>query len=42
LVHSGPVINKVMPAEGALPKFSTSAEGTGTLAGAEVQSMATL
>ena len=38
---SGPVSNKVLSAEGALPKFSTSAEGTGTLAGAEVQSMAT-
>ena len=38
---SGPVSNKVLPAEGSLPKFSTSTEGTGKLAGAEVQSMAT-
>ena len=33
--------NSLLPAEGALPKFSTSAEGAGTLAGVEVQSMAT-
>ena len=38
---SGPVTNKVLSAEGSLPKFSTSTEGAGTLAGAEVQSMAT-
>ena len=27
---SGPVSNKVLSAEGALPKFSTSAEGNST------------
>jgi len=38
---SGPATNKALSAEGSLPKFSTSTEGVGTLAGAEVQSMAT-
>jgi len=38
---SGPAKNKALSAEGSLPKFSTSTEGVGTLAGAEVQSMAT-
>ena len=38
---SGTVSNNVLSAEGSLPKFSTSTEGAGTLAGAEVQIMAT-
>ena len=33
--------NKPLSADGALPKFETTAPGSGTLAGAEVQSMAT-
>ena len=33
--------NKPLAAEGALPKFETTAEGAGTLAGAQVQSIAT-
>ena len=33
--------NKPLPTEGALPKFETTAEGAGTLAGAQVQSIAT-
>ena len=33
--------NKALPVEGALPKFETSATGGGTLAGAEVQMLAT-
>ena len=33
--------NKTLSADGALPKFETTAPGSGTLAGAEVQSMAT-
>ncbi len=33
--------NKVLPTDGALPVFETSAEGGGTLAGADVQSLAT-
>ena len=32
---------KVLPAEGALPKFEVTAEGNGTLAGANVKSLAT-
>ena len=38
---SGPATNKVLSAEGSLPNFSTSTEGVETLAGAEVQSIAT-
>ena len=38
---SGTVSNNALSAEGSLPKFSTSTEGAGTLAGAEVQVMAT-
>ena len=33
--------HKTLPADGALPKFETSATGSGTLAGAEVQFLAT-
>ncbi|MCH2549648.1 MAG: hypothetical protein MK031_06280 [Alphaproteobacteria bacterium] len=33
--------NKPLPAEGSLPSFETTAEGDGTLAGVEVQTMAT-
>jgi len=33
--------NKALPVEGSLPKFETSIEGGGTLAGAEVQCIAT-
>ena len=33
--------HKTLPAGGALPKFETSATGSGTLAGAEVQMLAT-
>ena len=33
--------NKPLATEGALPKFETTAEGAGTLAGAQVQSIAT-
>ena len=32
--------NKPLSTEGALPKFETTAEGAGTLAGAQVQSIA--
>ena len=32
--------NKPLATEGALPKFETTAEGAGTLAGAQVQSIA--
>ena len=32
--------NTPLPANGALPRFETRAEGSGTLAGAEVQIMA--
>jgi len=38
---SGPVTNKALPVEGSLPKFSTSTECAGTLAGAEVQVLST-
>ena len=33
--------NKALPSDGALPIFETSAEGAGTLAGADVQFLAT-
>jgi len=33
--------NKALPTEGALPRFETSMEGGGTLAGADVQCLAT-
>ena len=33
--------NKPLPAEGSLPKFETTAEGDGTLAGVEVHTLAT-
>ena len=33
--------HKTLPADGALPKFETSATGSGTLAGTEVQFLAT-
>ena len=33
--------NKVLPANGALPSFETTCEGSGTLAGAEVNGVAT-
>ena len=33
--------NKMLPGEGALPKFETTAEGTGTLGGSNVKSLAT-
>ncbi len=33
--------SKVLPAEGALPKFEVTAEGNGILAGANVKSLAT-
>lgn len=33
--------NKVLPAEGSLPKFETSTQGTGILAGVNVTTMAT-
>ena len=34
-------VHKALPVDGALPKFETSATGGGTLAGAEVQMLAT-
>ena len=34
-------ISKALPVEGALPSFEVVAEGTGTLAGADVNSLAT-
>ena len=34
-------VNKVLPSEGTLPKFEVTAQGTGTLAGAQVQMMST-
>jgi hypothetical protein len=34
-------VNKVLPTEGTLPKFEVTAEGTGTLAGVQVQMMST-
>jgi hypothetical protein len=33
--------NKMLPGEGAFPKFETTAEGTGTLGGSNVKSLAT-
>ena len=33
--------SKVLPTEGSLPKFETTAEGSGTLAGVNVKSIAT-
>ena len=38
---TGTTTDKVMPAQGGLPSFETSAETSGKLAGAECQSMAT-
>ena len=38
---TGTATNSVLPSEGSLPKFTTSTENSGTLAGAEVQAMAT-
>ena len=38
---TGPTTDKVMPAQGGLPSFETSAQTSGKLAGAECQSMAT-
>ena len=37
----GGTTNKTLPVEGSLPKFETTTEGSGTLAGAEVTIMAT-
>ena len=34
-------VNKVLPTEWTLPKFEVTAEGTGTLAGVQVQMMST-
>ena len=38
---TGTTTDKVMPAQGGLPSFETSAQTSGKLAGAECQSMAT-
>ena len=38
---TGTATNSVLPSEGSLPKFTTSTENSGTLAGTEVQAMAT-
>ena len=37
----GGTTNKTLPIEGSLPKFETTTEGSGTLAGVDVTSMAT-
>ena len=37
---TGTTTDKVMPAQGGLPSFETSAQTSGKLAGAECQSMA--
>ena len=37
----GGTTNKTLPVEGSLPKFETTTEGSGTLAGVDVTSMAT-
>ena len=39
--HNPKSVNKVLPTEGTLPKFEVTAEGTGTLAGVQVQMMST-
>ena len=39
---TGTTTDKVMPAQGGLPSFETSAQTSGKLAGAECQSMAHL
>ena len=38
---TGTTTDKVLPAQGGFPTFETSAQTTGKLAGADVQSMAT-
>ena len=38
---TGTATNSVLPSEGSLPNFTTSTENSGTLAGTEVQAMAT-
>ena len=37
----GGTTNKTLPVEGSLPKFETTTEGSGTLAGVDVTNMAT-